>query len=331
MGALDPGYGYFAYQGRPLMDSERFEQSARNLLRLHHAYGVIRALNQANITPCMLKGAGLIETGIADADCRPMLDVDILIQPADTEKAIKAVTEEGCELLQGGELNFRSFVKGIPLEIDLHTEIPYLPQNGYSALWDRAQKIEKQGASFLVMPPSDAFIYVSWHMCVHHGILGGEGIRDLERLVRSNQLDWEWITASICQWGLKTPMFLLACHLRNHAGVPVPETFVQGITPRFPSLAHLAGRLFLHPYQVHEAGHLTQMVFGGSIRTQLKGLKGAFFPSSAFIRRRYSVHHPLMIACYATARPLMLAGKLPRLLWDYVRAWVRKPGLELHR
>ena len=101
----------------------------RNRLAIAAGLRAIKVLRDAGLEPLALKGLGLIATVYPEPALRPMLDVDLLVDPANFDRAVHALLGAGWEPTRGSVRDFlrrAAVFHAMPLvgvdgvELDLH-------------------------------------------------------------------------------------------------------------------------------------------------------------------------------------------------------------------
>jgi hypothetical protein len=135
----------------------------------------IEALHQAGIRTLALKGADLILRYYQDFGARPMSDFDLLVQPADINKALEILQAEGWSLVMSNtEKNLADTLTylhaldlvhpdGGSLDLHWHTLTRSLAQDADQIFWDKAIPLTVNTVQTLSLCPSDAL----FHICIH--------------------------------------------------------------------------------------------------------------------------------------------------------------------
>ena len=144
-------------------------ESRKSLAVLDQAKTVILALNQANIRPMVLKGMGLVLSGIvAQPGQRWMVDIDFLIPVDQLSKAIAVLQSIGYH--GGQDFAPHHAPPMVPLqgggEVELHHHlvVPKL-QAAFPLddVWNRAVWHRQDGLEFAVAAPQDAILHNVLH------------------------------------------------------------------------------------------------------------------------------------------------------------------------
>lgn len=138
----------------------------------------ITSLFADNMISCIhLKGVSLSEYLYHDLGLRPVVDLDILVQPADFSKANELLLQRGyTRMLQEDTIKgkihkrmthqwpYRHEARRVLVE--LHRQ--YVPKSranrvGSERIWSRAQNMLLDGQSIQIMSPEDLLVYLSIH------------------------------------------------------------------------------------------------------------------------------------------------------------------------
>jgi Uncharacterised nucleotidyltransferase len=167
---------------------------------LHDLEHVLRALEGASIDTLVIKGAGLVASGLMEPGTRFMDDIDIVVPPSEFEKAEQllmdrdwARQEPELPVPAGAAVLVNSFGR----QLDLHRRVaPELalrgdPDGTDVAFRSRATAIEVRTATTRTLAPGDHLMLV----CVHGFRSGGPArlhwVPDAAALVRDGAVDWE--------------------------------------------------------------------------------------------------------------------------------------------
>jgi hypothetical protein len=167
---------------------------------LHDLGQALHVLKRAGIDTLVIKGAGLIASGLMDPGTRLMDDIDIVVAPSDFERAEHVLADRGWLRKQPG-VAVGTF--GVALgnssgrQLDLHPRVaPELTLRGDpdatdAAFWSRARPITVKTASTRTLAAADHLMLV----CVH-GFRGAGPARlhwvpDAAVLLHADAIDWD--------------------------------------------------------------------------------------------------------------------------------------------
>ncbi len=203
-------------------------------------------LNEAGIVPTLIKGAS--EMALQDDPAefyRLMIDVDLLVEPEETARALTVLTGAGFTRLEESEYAHSpgSFWKeGCVGTLDLHAGLQsdiarfLAPED-----WQRRRLLrERDGMRFFVPDPSLRLLINVSHDMLHHSGLskGGISLRYLLPLRRQLQqadaeLDWPWLLGLRRDRGFRLAFDLQMLMLEELFQMPLPEAVRPDLATRF--------------------------------------------------------------------------------------------------
>jgi hypothetical protein len=224
---------------------------------------VLSALNGAGIVPLILKGARYLMVPVSWwSEARAMRDIDILVRPADSARAIAVLKAAGYHDDCGEAANSHHLpamsCTGEPVALEVHTQ----------ALTDAGQKVMSTqhvwehaapagAGSFLVMPTRWHALYcLLHHQISDHGharrILAVKALWEWTMLARDfSPDDWKAITAHMQATGASEVLGSWLIQARRLFGAEIPS-FVA-ISPAAHARADATFRLAFSPYWLRRA------------------------------------------------------------------------------
>jgi len=193
----------------------------RNIRMMHYLEHLAARFNEAGIPLMALKGAALHLTLYNNPGDRPMSDLDLMVRPADLDRAMKLMEKSGC--LQSEPLireDFfprfhyeREYHAGViyPVKIDFHIRplrpLRFAKTLPDDALWSRAEPITFGKATVLVPSPEDMLIHLAAHSAIH-GNSRRTWLEDIHKWVAAHQgrFDWDAVIAKASAWKLVLPV-----------------------------------------------------------------------------------------------------------------------------
>lgn len=169
---------------------------------------VAAALDSADVSYTVFKGAGLRERLYSDPTLRPMDDLDILVATDQRDAAIKALTCCGMRVsVDTRVLSHEVSLFDGHVHVDLHWRLLRPGRSRFElagALLDRRQRqnnlwVLDDTANLLVMLVHPAFVK---HVCSPLAKL--VRLVELDRLIREGNPDWEWVLNVVSKAGLRT-------------------------------------------------------------------------------------------------------------------------------
>lgn len=162
------------------LSDARLAETARLAVRESHWEKALRALNEAGLSPITLKGFALGRTLYNAPVQRPSLDLDLIIDVKDVERAHEVMRALEWELPFGvrGQYTSHQFTwttgEAGPTRamIDFHWRITNRPSLSrsltHSQLMERAVEIPFGGIKVLAIHPIDALLHAVIHIVAHH-------------------------------------------------------------------------------------------------------------------------------------------------------------------
>ena len=176
----------------------------RNLALRRQIIEAVTALNSADVVPMLLKGGlGLFTDLHADPAARMIRDIDLVVPPADLDRAVDTLYRLGYRLIaryEAGHNAYGDFARPHdPGAVDLHLELietPYLLRA--AEVWKRAApRHVAEGAMFLAPARADIALHHLLHAQIHYvgnfyrGILELRQLYDFATLIDHwRDIDW---------------------------------------------------------------------------------------------------------------------------------------------
>jgi hypothetical protein len=220
-----------------------------NDLLYRELHGALRALQDAGITPILLKGAALAETVYAQRALRPMSDIDLLVKPEAVSRAAAILAHLGYTRQPHPQtdtwVNAHAyevvFTKAAPvanawhLDLHWHLDRPGRPfAIDLDGLWARAQPAIIAQIKTLVLAPEDLLLHVCLHTCKHQfTFFGLRACCDIAAIIRSYgaTLDWGQVTSRAAQWQIAPYVDLPLRLAQELVGAAVPEAVLDDLRP----------------------------------------------------------------------------------------------------
>jgi hypothetical protein len=220
-------------------------------LSLHHHLRTVgelavaaKALDQAGVAWCVLKGPALAEFVYRAPAIRSYLDLDLLVQPSGFGAAIEALEATGAEVIdlnwsmvrahQRSELSL-GCPNGTPLDLHWHLfNHPRLRQQfvlDIDELLARRRSVPVGGLMVPALDPADMLLHVATHATLAGGYRLG-WVKDLEQLVAWDGPPWETVVARAEASGLGLPTAVMLGRARRILGAEVPDDVLDALAPR---------------------------------------------------------------------------------------------------
>jgi hypothetical protein len=226
-----------------------YANAVRNDLLYRELHGTLHALQDAGITPIILKGAVLAETVYADRALRPMSDIDILVRPEAIDRAAAILADLGYtrhahvkgDTWEKAQHYHVILTKPSPafhawhLELHWHLDRPGRPfAIDLDGLWARARPATIAKTNALVFSPEDLLLHVCLHTCKHQfTFFGLRACCDIAAIIRSygTTLDWTQVTQRAWQWQIAPYVYLPLRLAQELIGAAVPEAVLGALRP----------------------------------------------------------------------------------------------------
>ena len=237
-------------------------------LYMSHLDRIAGALAKAGIRLVALKNSGIARGLYQDLGANVMGDVDLLVSPADFEKAHEVFVETGFALLgnqdagrealgeimeagaateQALDTAYDAFVGGReyalyleghdPLWFELQTRsiggrwISEDSEPSARELMDRSVGVE--GSDIRLLCPEDNLLQVCLHT-MKHSYVRAPGLRlhtDVDRIVRHTEIDWDALVADAQARHVKTAVYYSLLIPSVLLRTPIPERVLQKLRP----------------------------------------------------------------------------------------------------
>lgn len=297
--------------------------AARNLQIDARLQTAAAALSRAGVEAVALKGVVLQRLVYQRVDVRPMSDVDLLVMPANAERACRALESAGCQC--AAPLVRKDFFPRFhyeiayetcepqPVKFDLHVR-PFrpalyrrtVPDN---AMFEGAQRIAVGDADLLIPSPQRMML----HLMVHAAVHGAERLLWLLDIrmaaqVLADRIDWNHIIELARHWRLTWPMRVALDRVEGHFGPFAAPEVADQLRRETPTwLDRLA--LWQAPRDAaHPISHLmVNTLSGGSLRDRLQYLAAVALPERDHMAGIYPHRHRGWLAvahAWRLVRPL---------------------------
>jgi len=153
--------------------------AARELSCRRDIAEVVEASRRAAVDVLLLKGAALAYTHYREPHLRPFNDVDLLIRPADRDRAARAIESAGYSRAVETDAELWSgqhhFVKTTPsgrVMVDLHwriaNPIAFAEALVFDEAWERSVPVPALGSHARTLSPADSLLLACLHRVAHH-------------------------------------------------------------------------------------------------------------------------------------------------------------------
>lgn len=221
----------------------------RNERLLFAADGVLSALRAAGIEMMLLKGGGLAPRYYAERALRPMNDLDILVRPAQLERAQALLAGSGWEPLGGAAAARRmlfvsqacAFRNADKIEIDLHAHAlnQCCVDELDTALWAASEQVSLREHALRAPCATDQIFLAAMHGRVTEAFRGVPSIHwaadAYTILAKEPSIDYERMLAFATRWQLTLPLADSLEYLAVRLHAPVPASVITRLKAIRPS------------------------------------------------------------------------------------------------
>lgn len=208
-------------------------QAARTMTIANELPLVLARMNELSIDVIVLKGPQLAARYYPDPRLRVFNDLDLMVDEGELGRAGEVLVSLGYENHEGFEeerlhplhgLWQRQFVRADgAVTVDLHCDHLQLGLEpaGMAGIRERSTVASFGPSQARVLEPHDLFL----HLCVHlhmHGFEGLAWFKDLDLMLRREQLDWELISRSAEAQGCGGSIGFTLELLEQMLGTPIP-------------------------------------------------------------------------------------------------------------
>ena len=275
--------------------------ATRELLVQIELRRILDRLAREHVRALVIKGTALAYTVYGSAWHRPRTDTDLLIDPNETDEAIRVL--ESCGYARSDAVTAGTLVThqaafervddhGLSHVIDLHWRLvnPQVLANvlPFEYLWQHAQPVAPLGPDARTPRAVDAVLVASIHRLAHHQ---GQDrliwLYDLHLLTtRFTDVDWSVLADAACRFGVAGLCLDGLRQARARTGTRIPprvEELWQATAPSERSHVYVSGPVLKRDVLASDLAELP----GWRARARL--VKEHAFPPAAFMRTRYGV------------------------------------------
>jgi hypothetical protein len=213
----------------------------RNVILAHELVRVLTVFSQRRIGVITLKGTVLADQLYGNLGLRAIADIDILVKPEELAQAGSLLMEIGYKKLTAQQEQCHPFHEvysrqtQFPLFIELHWNLDdeKLVSVPGQIIWHRAQHLQMQEGSTMVLSLEDNFLFLSNHLIKHDDQLL-RSLCDIAELLKrySTALDWDYIIKSARSWGIEIGAYYSLKQAKELLGAPVPVSTLRALKPK---------------------------------------------------------------------------------------------------
>lgn len=314
--------------------------TARNMVMLHHAAGILRALQERGIEVIVLKGLYLVEQVYPEIGLRTFSDLDLLVRREQLADALTLMQNQGYRLSTWYDPQAQNTdIKHLPpLEkaqyptLELHWSIleedePF--EIEAAGLWERAVETTIAGVKTRALDSEDFLLHLALHFTYQHRLRGGlRNLYDIAEVLeqRMARMNWQKLLATAQQWGAQRVTWLTFQLVEGVTGVTAPKEVMTALLPEGADSYAVGAAL-------EQAGSLDDAWAG--LTPDLAAFSAAgFFGKIKLLIQRVFISHRVLAREYNInpASPLIMVYYLARVrdLWRrYARSgWRMVAGEE---
>ncbi len=213
---------------------------------------VLQGLADAGVEVILLKGIYLRHRLYDDPVCRPMSDLDVLISPADVDRARVSLVGQGFTVIPrdlelrpgftkefGWVLCFQSPTGDLPI-MDVHWEIQEVGtfyRLPYEVLRPRSVPWDLKGVPARVLAPEHLILHLCLHIFDELENATLLKIVDLDRALRSFPMDWDLLVNEAVRLRLQEPVACILREITHWRPGLAPESVFQRLSSHRPGWA----------------------------------------------------------------------------------------------
>ncbi len=271
----------------------------------------LRVFDTAGVQVLLLKGAALSCGVWTDRGLRPWSDLDVCVRRDQVAAAIHALAPLGytsgrMETTVGATVAHESeLLLAGPggVLIDLHWSLfdspHYQSRAGDTYVWDHARAVVVDDAPAWILTPELLLLHLCGHLVLHH--TGDEllWLNDVAELValEHDRLNWDLVLAEAQALDLVLALQRTLTTVTDTLAAPVPPPVLARLQALRPSPAE---RAVVHRLTDRERSMAARLWLDittmGSWTDRWAFARTRLFPSRAYMRARYGVAHPVLIA-----------------------------------
>ena len=266
-----------------------------------------------------LKNSGITKILYPHYGACPMGDLDVLVRKTDFRRAHKILVDHGYTLKFRSPLEEENLDKAeqgggaeyavtLPNGDKLWFELQWRPVAGRWIRPDQEpgsdelvmRSVQTKGSNVRILSPEDNLLQVALHTA-KHTFVRAPGFRlhtDIDRIVRTENINWNLFETRICTLQVKTAVFFSLAFAHDFLGTPIPLELIDRIRP-------VTWKQRLMVYWLKQVGlfnpddkkwtRLGYIIFVALLYDDTKGLFKSIFPSVTSINDYYSNEKKLVI------------------------------------
>lgn len=258
-----------------------------------------------------LKNSGITKALYSYYGACPMGDIDVLVRKSDFRQAHSILVEHGYTLkfrspLEDEDLDKAEQGGGAEYAVTLSCgdqlwfELQWRPvsgrwirpdqEPGADVLMERSAAIKDSAVRLL--SPEDNLLQVALHTA-KHTFVRAPGFRlhtDVDRIVRTTEIDWDLFVNRVRKLQVKTAVFLSLALAHDLLGTPIPAEVLDQIKPSGWKVRLMVGwlqRVGLFDPDGKKWGRVGYIIFVSLLYDDVKGVVSGVVPSVKWMREKY--------------------------------------------
>lgn len=282
----------------------------RNQQLFQRVRPLVHALESAGIEAIVLKGLALVAGLSRDPGSRPMQDVDVLVPPAEAERAGRVATDLGWRAHHRLTAGFRRVKHAAPFEddagavVDLHWRVfeePAAPELD-GEFRAAAVPVTFQGTRLRVPSATDQLLHVCGHAARWSEVPPIRWVADAVLILREGTIDWDRLVAHTVRRRFLLRMRRMLAYLRQALGAGIPPEVVTELAGRPVSMLerlehrvrtrrhHVLGELPVYAFNCLRGERHPLLAFPGYLRDawELESLADVLPHALSLASRRFA-------------------------------------------
>jgi len=213
----------------------------RNVVLSNELTKVLSVFSKHGISAITLKGTILAEQLYGNPGLRTVADMDILVQPEEISLASSLLSEMGYKQSVTKraldhpfhELYCKQVQFSMIIELHWNLDDQKLVAVPQQEIWHRAQLLQIEGGTTMVLSPEDTLLFLSNHLTKQDNQLL-RSLCDITELIKkyNGVLDWDYIIESAHSWGIGTGVYYSLSRAQNLLEAPVPVSAIRALKPK---------------------------------------------------------------------------------------------------
>lgn len=236
--------GFSPQVPQPYLDqiNQTYHQTLyRNMLLTGELANVLAAFRRRGVEVITLKGTTLAEILYRNPALRIVSDIDLLVHLNDIPLSASILKELGYRKLDSRSPWDHPFHEvpyfkqaAFPMFIEIHWDLadPKLVSVARQEVWRRAQPMEQQGLSTLVLSPEDNLLFLA-NSLFKQDVHLLKSLCDVAELLKKYalELDWDYIERAARLWQVDSALYFSLRQARDILGAPISVSPLEALKP----------------------------------------------------------------------------------------------------